>query len=326
MASIINPINSKLCKFCLAFMLLNLPIYAAFAKNALVIRGTNPSFDKIVKSLNDELESEVSLYEMMVKKGVTIKKIEDLFTQDPPKIVILIGNKAVNLYAKFQEKRTVEKFPPAIAIAALFVDTFVDKLENTTAIRYEIPAVISAVAMRTILGIPVKKLGVIHRDWMSDIIEENRRFCKAEGIELIAIKLPNKARKMEEHVKNALNQLNKQVDALWILNDNALLTSNALLKAWLPSRAKSKLPAIVGIRQFLTKIPLGSFAIVPDHYGLGEQAAGIVFEIMENNWQLANIEIQQPVSVNKFISTANLDKKGINYLPAKLNQVDEIIK
>ena len=47
---------------------------------------------------------------------------------------------------------------------------------------------------------------------------------------------------------------------------------------------------------------------------------------MENNWQLANIEIQQPVSVNKFISTANLDKKGINYLPAKLNQVDEIIK
>ena len=62
MASIINPINSKVCKFCLAFMLLNLPIYAAFAKNALVIRGTNPSFDKIVKSLNDELESEVSLY------------------------------------------------------------------------------------------------------------------------------------------------------------------------------------------------------------------------------------------------------------------------
>ena len=315
-----------LCKFSLALLALNLPIQTVLANNALVIRGTDASFDEVVRGMNEDLEGEVSLTEILVKKGVSENVIKESFQSSSPDMVVLIGNKAVNLYAKFQAKNPKQDFPPAIAMAALFVDKFVSKLKNATAIRYEIPAVTSAVVMRTILGKPVKKLGVVYREWMSDIIEENKRFCKAEGIELIGIKLPNKASKMENEVKDALKTLSKKVDALWILNDNSLLTKNALVKAWLPSRAKSRMPAIVGIKQFMTKIPLGSFAIVPDNYGLGAQAAGMIFELMDNDWELEETDIQQPVSVKKFVSVATLDKKKINYEVNKLNRVDEVIR
>ena len=317
---------AMLCQFGLAILALNLPIQTTLANNALIIRGTDSSFDEVVKGMSEDLEGEVSLTEVLVKKGLSAADVAISFKQNSPDIVIPIGNKAVNLYTKYQQANSSSEFPPSIAMAALFVDKFVSKLKNATAIRYEIPAVTSAVAMRTVLGKPIKRLGVVYRAWMSDIIEENKRFCKAEGIDLIGVKLPNKAGKMEDHVKDALKTLSKNVDALWILNDNSLLTRNALLKAWLPSRGSSDIPAIVGIKQFMTKIPLGSFAIVPDNYGLGAQAAGMIFEVMENDWELENTDIQQPVSVKKFVSVATLKKKGIGYQESKLSSVDEVIR
>ena len=325
MARSIKQMINSLCKFSLMILLLSLPIQASFANNAIVIRGKSANFREVMRGMIEDLEGEVKLTQLIVKNSTSVKDIKELFKQSPD-LVILMGNKAVNLYGKFQAENANMKFPPTIAMAALFIDKFVKKLKNTTAIRYEIPAVTSAVVMRTILGTPVKRLGVIYREWMEDIIVENGRFCKAEGIELVGIKLPNKSSRPDIDVKNALKKLSGKVDALWILNDNSLLTAKSIGKAWIPARAKSKMPAIVGIKLFMTKFPLGSFAIVPDDYGLGAQAAGMIFEIMENDWQLDDAGIQQPVSVKKFISTAILDKQGIRYQSAKLSQVDEVIR
>lgn len=326
MARSIKNMLKTVLKFGLSLILLNIPIQSLMADNALVIRGKSSSFDEIVRGMNDDLEGEVTLQQMVIAKSSKADDISAMFKQHSPKLVILIGNKAIKLYSNYQKANADDEFPPAIAVAALFVDKFIGKVKNATAIRYEIPAVTSVVTMRGILNSPVKRVGVVYREWMEEIIEENRRYCKAEGIELVGIKLPNKAGKIDAKVKDALNSLGKNVDAFWILNDNNLLTRDALVKAWLPSRGKSSLPAIVGIRQFMTKIPLGSFAIVPDNYGLGAQAAGMIFELMDNDWELETTDVQQPVSVKKFINIATLGKKGIAYKDSQLNQVDEIIK
>ncbi|MCO7223729.1 ABC transporter substrate binding protein [Pleionea sp. CnH1-48] len=326
MAHSIKYLFNLLRKLGLFVALFSLPMQVAWANNALVIRGASSAFEEVVNGMNDDLEGEVTLHEIIVTKKSSQKEIVKAFKQHNPDIVILVGNKAVNLYGQFQNKNPKDSYPPAIAMAALFVDKFVGKLKNATAIRYEIPAVTSVVAMRSILGKPVKKVGVVYREWMEDIIKENQRYCKTEGIELVGIKLPNKSGKVDSKVRDALKSLSNDVDALWILNDNALLTRDALLKAWLPSRGKSKLPAIVGIRQFMTKIPLGSFAIVPDNYGLGAQAAGMIFDAMDNDWELEETDVQQPVSVKKFINVATLSKKSIGYRTDKLSQVDEVVK
>jgi ABC-type uncharacterized transport system substrate-binding protein len=306
-------------------LLLFMYISPSFAEeHALVIRGKTVTFEEVLKGIRDDIEGEVSLVEMVISDNSSDHDIAKMLNQYSPRLIILMGNKAVNLYIDFQENNSKMKFPPAIAMAALFIDEFSSKLKNFTAIRYEIPAVTSAVAMRNVLNKPIKKIGVIYRSWMKKLIEENKRYCLAEGIELIGIELPNKITHVSSTVKNALKTLNNKVDAIWILNDNSLLTRDALKKAWLPSRQRSKLPAIVGIKQFITKIPIGSFAIIPDNYGLGAQAAGIIFEIIENHWTLENTNILQPVSVKKYMNTVRLDIKGIGYQIDMLNQIEEV--
>lgn len=292
----------------------------------LIVRGESVVFENIISGLRDDLDGELPLVEMIINNKSSSQYMNKMFNKHSPRLIILMGNKAVNLYANFQVNHKEIDFPPAIALAALFIDKFSAKLKNTTAIRYEIPAVTSVVTMRAILTKPIKKVGVIYRAWMSDIIEENQRYCRAEGIELIALKLPNEIKDLSKEINQALTTLNKKVDALWILNDNHLLTRNALINAWLPQRGKSKLPAIVGIKPFITKIPLGSFAIVPDNYALGAQAAGIIFDIIDNDWQLETTKVQQPISIKKYINTARLNDKGIDYLSSMLNQVDEVVK
>lgn len=294
--------------------------------HALVIRGKAQVFDEVLLGIRDDLENELTLIEMIIDKDTSDKNIDQMIDKNGPRLVILMGNKAVNLYAKYQANHASFNFPPAIAIAALFIDEFAPKLKNTTAIRYEIPAVTSVVSLRSILDKPIKRIGVVYRKWMREIIEENRKYCEAEGIELIGIELPNKVHNLSENVKAALNKLNAEVDVLWILNDNSLLTKEALINTWIPNRKESKLPAIVGIKQFVSKIKLGSFAVVPDNYALGAQAAGMIFEIKDNNWLLESTGIQHPVSIKTFINIIVLAEKGLTFQPKSLNQVDEIIE
>lgn len=293
---------------------------------ALVIRGQNHVFDEILLGIRDDLEKELILVEMVIDKNTSNKNIEQVFNKNAPRLIILMGNKAVNLYGKYQSSHDSSNFPPAVVIGALFIDKFALNLKNTTAIRYEIPAVTSVVTLRSILDKPINKIGVVYREWMSEIIEENRKYCEAEDIELIGIELPNKIKNVSKSIKLALNKLSSEVDALWILNDNNLLTKESLIKTWIPHRKNSKLPAIVGIKQFVSQIKLGSFAVVPDNYALGAQAAGIIFEIKDNNWLLESTEIQHPVSVNTFINVTDLAEKGLSFQSKNLNQVDEIIE
>jgi len=324
--SIMKSLLRTLLKLTMIALVLSLFSQPVLANSALVIRGNSANFEQVLLGMTDDLEDEVSISELVINKTMTAKDIDAAIKRSRPDLIIVMGNKAVNLYVDYQAENPDKAFPPSIALAALFIDKFAQNMKNATAIRYEVPAVTSAVVMRDVFGKPIKKLGVVYREWMEDLIEENRRYCEAEGIELVGIKLPNKSGSMTIKVKKALKKLNEKVDALWILNDNALLTREALVKAWLPIRSKSKIPAIVGLKQFMTNIPIGSFAIVPDHYGLGAQAAGMIFYIMDNDWQLENTEIQQPVSTLKLINTKILKGKKIKYIEEKLDHIDEVIR
>jgi ABC-type uncharacterized transport system substrate-binding protein len=329
MACTMRQNKSALFNTLLIICALALPLKATFADSALVIRGKTDVFNDVVRGIKDDLEGELELEVLVATKNSSPDEISKMFAKQKPKVVILLGNKSINLYVKFQKSHKDKQFPPAIATAASFVDKFVSKVDNAVGIRYEIPAVTSAVAMRGILKKPVKKIGVIYRAWMADIIKQNQAFCAAEGIELVGIQLENNPDNTTKSVKKALNKLEDSVDAIWILNDNALLMSKTdptLIRTWMTMRMKSKIPAIVGISHFLKKIPLGSFAIVPDNYGLGAQTAGIIFELMDNDWEIDDTDVQQPLSVKKSISVLTLEKKGIAYKKSSLNQVDAVVK
>ena len=87
--------------------------------HALVIRGKAVIFEEVLKGISDDVEDEISLVDMVITKKSSSREIDKMFARYNPRLVILIGNKAVNLYGDFQSKNKSMDFPPAIAMAAL---------------------------------------------------------------------------------------------------------------------------------------------------------------------------------------------------------------
>jgi hypothetical protein len=300
----------------------------AFADGtALVLRGNSEAFEQVVSGITGDLEGDLEFSEYIVGKGTSASDIDKLVVDNAPNIIVLIGNHSINAYTKYQKENAGKSFPPAVALAALYVDKLVKKLDNATGIRYEIPAVTSAVNLRSLLNKPLNRIGVIYRSWMKDFIKENAEYCKREGIELIGYEITGKSKKVYKNIKKGVKKLNKKnIDALWVVNDNGLLNKDALLKGWIPSLKKSKIPVVVGVKSLIqTKFKFGSYAIVPDHYALGVQGASAIAEIMDEDWDLDGRDIEQPISVNKLVNLAIFGAKDIGYKTEKLAEIDEVI-
>ncbi|MFT5162949.1 MAG: hypothetical protein ACI9FJ_001530 [Alteromonadaceae bacterium] len=314
--------------FVTALILLVMPMFSLAEDTALVLTAPGDAFKEVISGITGDLEEELNFEIYVISKGSKVSEVEQQISKHKPKIIILVENNAINLYAKYQKAHPKAEFPPSVAVAALFVDRFISKLKNATGIRYEIPAVTSIVNMRTVLQKPVKRVGVIHRKWMRGLIDDNNKYCLAEGIELVSIEIPNKDKKLDKKLKSGLKSLlNKKIDALWVLNDNALLNANMIRSAWLPVIGNAKLPVIVGIKPMLsTQLNFGSFAIVPDHYALGVQAASIIGEIMEEDWYIGEREIEQPVSVKKIVNISVLDNKKVQYKQNEMQNMDEVVQ
>lgn len=118
--------------------------------------------------------------------------------------------------------------------------------KNTTGIRYEIPAVTSLVQLRSLMQRPLKKVGVIYRQWMGDFIRQNQRWCQQENIELVSVELPNQlsTSKLKYQLKHLLR---KDIDTLWVVNDNGLLRPRSIQNVWLPLLKNVDKPVLVGI-------------------------------------------------------------------------------
>lgn len=295
---------------------------------ALVFSAQGQAFNEVVAGIAGDLEEDLQFEVYMIGKTSKVSEIEAQIKKHQPKIIILVENSSIQLYKKYQKKNPNASFPPSVAVAALFVDRFIKGLKNSTGIRYEIPAVTSVVNLRQILPTKVKRVGVVHREWMTGMIEENAKYCRAEGIELVPIALPNKDGKLDKKLKDGLSKLVKNdIDALWVLNDNALLNTKTIRSAWLPTIGKADLPVIVGVRSMLTtRLNFGSFAIVPDHYALGVQAASVIGEIMDEDWEIGDRDIEQPLSVKKVVNVSVLNNKKVKYRKDKLSAMDEVVQ
>ena len=318
--------SSCMIKILLAVFLL-FYIHFSYANSALILRAPGSDFSEIVDGMLDDIEGDIQFNEVIVNNSTGIEDISVQISKHQPNVIVLIGNSSVNLYTRYQNAFPKRNFPPSVALGALFVDKFIPLLKNATGIRYEIPLVTSVVNMRSLMVTEIKKVGVVYRAWMQSLVDENIKYCQAEGIELIGAKLPNRDRNMNRKIKHQLQTLIAQdVDVIWLLNDNELINQKALKKVWLPLITRSRLPVIVGIKSLLaTKLNLGSFAIVPDHYGLGVQASSVLLDIMDNGWKITNAGIEQPLSVKQIVNVTILNKRKIKFKESLLSQVDDVI-
>jgi putative ABC transport system substrate-binding protein len=71
---------------------------------------------------------------------------------------------------------------------------------------------------------------------------------------------------------------------------------------WRSVLSEAKLPLIVGVPNLVDpSSPLGTLAVVPDHEALGLQAANLIFDLLENDWQVESHPVELPLSVKTVV-------------------------
>jgi hypothetical protein len=164
--------------------------------------------------------------------------------------------------------------PPAVVVMASFLEELKGELTNVSGVAYEVPGVTAFVHLRAVIAKPVTRVGVLHRPGFKHFIERQKALAEREQIALVPVEVG--ADPTASEVREALRQLRAgpAVDALWILNDNALLRDARFLEsAWRSEIKALGLPVVVGVPSLVTaKAGFGTFAVLPDHEALVDRA------------------------------------------------------
>ncbi len=311
----------------LSLALVAWPQAAAAEGTAMILYGNQPAFENIMQGLTDDLKGDLTFVRHPVTQQESADRLQRLHLAHKPDVVVLIGNHAVSAFHRWQKAFPETRHPPVIALGALYMDKLLDDFPRAIGIRYEIPAVTSAVQLRTLLGGKLARIGVIYRRWNQSFVDENAAFLAAEGFELVKFQVTENAPLNLEIRRGLLWLAEQNIGALWVVNDNQLLSRKAIIQGWLPYLPRLNMPVVVGVRSLIQKrIEFGSFALLPDHYNLGAQAADLVAEAMDNAWQLDGKKILQPISVHKLVNLSELSRRNIPWDHTVLNQIDEVIE
>ena len=272
----------------------------------LVVRPEGANFKDAVKGMEDDFGSDAVIREVVVDRQTKSNTIEKAVQQYGPKVFLLMDNISIRLYKEYLATLPDSTPPPpSISLIGIMVGNAIAGVRNAEAIAYEIPVVTSAVNLRSLTGRPIKKVGIIHRQVMRDLIDQNRESCEREGITIVTKCLPNEMSFRTSVVKKALIELFDvdRVDALWVPNDNVLLTPSMIKEAWLPKVRKYRKPVIVGIESLAAPgLDFGTLAVLPDHVALGVQAAALVISAQENGWKVNTGTVEPSLSVYKILN------------------------
>jgi hypothetical protein len=243
-----------------------------------------------------------------------------------PNGLVLMNNPTVAAYRAFQERARLASYPPAVVVMTSFFDGHPAVISGATGISYEVPLITAVTHLRKVLAAPIERVGVVARPSLRGFVQRQAALAAREQITVIAQEVgvsPNAS-----EVKWALRRLKHQIDALWVLNDDRLLTPRLIADGWLPGLNEAPHRATIVGAAALVSPPqsLGTFAVLPDHTALGVQAAGILFEVAENGWVLPpGAQVQLPLSTTTTLDLAQV-RERFSLRGGALQHVDRIVE
>lgn len=294
----------------------------------LTFRQEGKDFDDAYHGLKDELLGDFDMVEHILGKECSAEQFAGIIRTHKPKLVVLMDNTAISLFRKYQSTLPADTPSiPVVTIMGVMIKDAIADLPNACGISYEIPIVTSIVSLRFVLGKPIRKVGVVHREFFTEFLERDRTFCMREGIEIISAAMPNKDDSFGKRIETALKQLErKEIDALWVPNDNVLLRPDIIKDVWMRMVSRYRLPVVVGVEVLVNpRLNFGTFAVLPDHVSMGSQAAAMVYEIRDNNWKCKDNRVDPPLAVYKIINLSQA-KKWFNVSEERLKTIDKKLK
>ncbi len=275
----------------------------------------------VVNQLRNELEGDfdVQVTAVDAERG-TPEAIGRVLAHDQPKAVVLLNNSTARIYRKWA--RSSASPPVSIILMASFAEKLQHTIPNSLGIAYEVPAVTSFVGLRA-LGKQVNRVGVVYRKPLAQYIKAQEALAQVESISFVAEELPDEFEPRD--LKAALVRMKRSgVDALWLPNDNGLLTRLLMAKVWLPYLDRLELPVIVGVPSLVrADYAFGVYGAIPDPEALAIQAADLLIELSENDWTSDGPRVRLPLSARTYVSAPLSRRFGV--LAARLQNVDVVV-
>jgi putative ABC transport system substrate-binding protein len=282
---------------------------------------------EVRKSLVAEVQKNFNIHTFAVGPETTAAELSSAIQAVSPVCVVLMNNVTMNLYRQYQMASPSATMPPAVLLMASFIEEVQAKLRRATGIAYEVPGVTAFVQLRTVISARVNRVGVVYRPAFRQLVDRQKALAAKEHVELVPVSVPNDV--TAEGLRTALHNLakRKKVDAVWMLNDNALVRNAEFVNdAWRTEMNDARLPLIVGVPNLVDpNSPLGTLAVVPDHEALGLQAANLLFDLSDNNWQVEGHPVELPLSV-KTVVDLKLVRANFGLRPDALKHIDRALE
>lgn len=308
-----------------------LPVSASDARpDAPVILALVPdarSARQTLEGIVEELGADFRVVPRVVPDDLEPETLVEWMRREAPRAVVVMNNPILRLFRRYREVAPPsQRDLPAVAVLSSFLRETSAGIPNLTGIIYEVPLVTSLTNLRAILDQPIRKVGVLYRPPFGAFIEEQRRLAAAEGFELVA--LPVKTVTPWD-IESGLETLREErgVDAIWVMNDNALLDPELLSEAWLPALRYNQRPVVVNVRSLVSRsLDLGTFAVIPDHRALGSQAGQMLWNLSESEWRIPSDEqLEYPVSVEKALDLG-FARENLALRETELSSIDQLVQ
>lgn len=274
------------------------------APTVLVLMKKSVAGQATLQGMWDELQEDFTLVPRFLRPGTTPDDLSRAVSDLNPHAVVLMGTPAVRLFRRYQEAFPDQAAMPAIALMTSNLRELSQGIQNLTGIVYEVPLVTSLVNLRAILNAPLRRVGVVHRPSFRTFLREQQTLAAEEGFTLVRREVSGRR---TATVRRAIQHLQEKerVDAIWVLNDNVLLSRLMVARAWLPSLQRNETPVVVNVGSLLSsKATFGTFAVLPDHRALGHQAGSMVMRVARAGWTARGFELEHPVAVDKELDLA----------------------
>jgi len=275
--------------------------------------------------LRDELAKNYRLVALKVDNRDGHALIAEGVRRHRPKSVVLMNNPTVSSYRDFQRSSGSATLPPVVIVMSSFLDSARMPAMRATGISYEVPLITVVTNLRKLIDRPIDRIGVIHRPELTGFVDGQAALAAREKIGVVRELVSSSPNASE--LKRALRRLKQRAGAIWVLNDDHLLTPKLITEAWLPGlNERPWAPTIVGAASLVSPLQsFGTFAVLPDHAGLGAQAAGIIFDLAENGWALPeDSRLQLPVSTTTTLDLAQV-RERFSLRDDALRQVDRVL-
>jgi hypothetical protein len=203
-----------------------------------------------------------------------------------------------------------------------------------TGISYEVPLITVVTNLRRLIAAPIERVGVIRRASLAGFVRRQADLARREQIVVIDEEVGKEPNASE--IKRALRRVKGRADALWILNDDRLLTPALIADGWLPVLDERPFrPSIVGAASLVPsrragapraqRRSFGTFAMLPDHAALGVQAANLLYDLAERGWVIpAGAEVELPLSTTTTVDLAEV-RERFALREGALQRVDRVL-